>query len=106
MVAKWPEQPRLLGKDHQRIDGFEKASGKAKYSFDINLPGLLHASILRCPHAHAKLTKLDTSKAEKAPGVKLKTSPEVAEIVAPAEETSKVSPSLEPRISRTLFGSS
>jgi xanthine dehydrogenase YagR molybdenum-binding subunit len=70
MVAKWPEKPRLLGKDHTRIDGFDKATGRAKYSFDINLPGLLQASILRCPHAHAKVTKLDTSKAEKAPGVK------------------------------------
>ncbi len=70
MVAKWPESPRLIGSKFTRLDGFDKASGKAKYSFDINLPGLLHASILRCPHAHAKLTSLDTSKAEKAPGVK------------------------------------
>ena len=37
----------------QRIDGPEKATGRAKYSFDINRPGMLHARILRCPHGHA-----------------------------------------------------
>src|SRR5204863_6871574 len=48
----------------------DKATGKAKYSYDINLDGMLHAQILRCPHAHAKLKKLDYSAAEKMPGVK------------------------------------
>ena len=70
MATKWPEKPRLIGTSISRIDGLDKANGRAKYSYDINLPGLLHATILRCPHAHATLTKLDTSKAEKAPGVK------------------------------------
>src|SRR5262249_49262553 len=60
---------RLIGKDTPRVDGTEKATGRAKYSFDINLPGLLHARILRSPHAHAKIKSLDTSAAEKMPGV-------------------------------------
>ncbi len=70
MAVRWPENPRLLGKKINRLDGTEKASGRAKYSLDINLPGMLHAMILRCPYAHAKIKSIDTAKAEKAPGVK------------------------------------
>jgi xanthine dehydrogenase YagR molybdenum-binding subunit len=70
MPNTWPQEPRLLTKKHTRIDGPDKATGLAKYSYDYNLPGMLHAIMLRCPHAHARLTKLDTSKAEKMPGVK------------------------------------
>src|SRR5437868_15348630 len=70
MATKWPEKRRLIGTKITRIDGPEKATGRAKYSFDINLPGMLHAAILRCPHAHATVTSIDTAAAEKAPGVK------------------------------------
>src|SRR5213593_2490485 len=65
----WPTTRRLIGTKVQRLDGPDKATGRAKYSFDINLPGLLHARILRSPHAHAKVKALDTSAAEKMPGV-------------------------------------
>ena len=70
MPYTWPKERRLLGTRVQRLDGPEKATGRAKYSFDINRPGLLHAKILRCPYAHAKITSLDTSVAEKTPGFK------------------------------------
>jgi xanthine dehydrogenase YagR molybdenum-binding subunit len=70
MAISWPKQRRLIGKKHARIDGPDKATGLAKYSFDINRPGMLHARILRCPHAHAKLVSLDTTAAEQMPGVK------------------------------------
>src|SRR5262245_31935947 len=70
MATKWPQKRRLLGTKVQRIDGPEKATGRAKYSFDVNPKGLLQASILRCPHAHAKVTKIDTAAAEKTPGFK------------------------------------
>jgi xanthine dehydrogenase YagR molybdenum-binding subunit len=70
MANAWPKEPRLIGKKTQRIDGPDKATGRAKYSFDKNLQGMLHASILRCPHAHVKLIGLDTTAAEKMPGVK------------------------------------
>ena len=55
---QWPKERRLLGTRVQRIDAPDKATGLAKYSFDINRPGMLHARILRCPYGHAKLTKL------------------------------------------------
>ena len=68
----WPEasERSLIGKRIKRIDGPEKASGRAKYSYDINQPGMLFGKILRCPYSHAKITALDTSEAEKSPGVK------------------------------------
>jgi xanthine dehydrogenase YagR molybdenum-binding subunit len=60
----------VIGKPYNRIDGIEKASGAAKYTFDINLPGMLWAKCLLCPHAHAKIKKIDISAAEASPGVK------------------------------------
>ncbi len=51
-------------------DGIDKVTGRAKYGADHNLPGQLTGLILRSPHAHAKIKKIDTSKAEKLAGVK------------------------------------
>jgi xanthine dehydrogenase YagR molybdenum-binding subunit len=64
----WPTTRRVIGTKVQRIDGPDKATGRAKYSFDINRPGMLHARILRCPHAHARVTNIDTTAAERVPG--------------------------------------
>src|SRR5438128_1937469 len=69
MPNSWPKKNRIIGTRVSRLDGPEKATGVAKYSFDINRPGMLHAKILRCPYAHAKLKSVDTSAAEKMPGV-------------------------------------
>jgi xanthine dehydrogenase YagR molybdenum-binding subunit len=70
MAYTWPKERRIIGTNVQRLDGPDKATGHAKYSFDINRPGMLHARILRCPYAHAKVKSIDTSAAEKIPGVK------------------------------------
>src|SRR5262245_17448094 len=70
MAEGWPKQRRLLGTKVKRVDGPAKATGRAKYSYDINRPGMLHGVILRCPYAHAKVLRVDTTKAEKMPGVK------------------------------------
>jgi xanthine dehydrogenase YagR molybdenum-binding subunit len=70
MANTWPKERRLIGTKVQRLDGPEKATGRAKYSFDINRPGMLHGSILRCPYAHARIKSIDTSGAEKIPGFK------------------------------------
>lgn len=66
----WPKKRRLMGTNIPRLDGPAKATGKARYSFDINRPGMLHAMILRSPYAHAKIKSIDTSEAEKSPGFK------------------------------------
>ena len=59
----------LLNHPMQRVDGPLKVSGAAHYTYDIRIPNMLYARILRCPHAHAKLSSIDTSAAEKIPGV-------------------------------------
>lgn len=59
----------VVGKRIPDIDGVELATGCAKYIDDIELPGMLHGKILESPHPHAKIIGIDTSKAEKLPGV-------------------------------------
>ncbi|HZO99098.1 MAG TPA: xanthine dehydrogenase family protein molybdopterin-binding subunit [Terriglobia bacterium] len=68
----WPDagQRHLIGQRIKRIDGPAKASGKAKYTFDINRPGLLYGKIYRSPYAHAKIKSLDVSEVKSSPGVK------------------------------------
>jgi xanthine dehydrogenase YagR molybdenum-binding subunit len=68
----WPEagERKLIGQRISRVDGPAKTSGKAKYTYDVNLPGMLYGKILRSPYAHAKISALDTSAAESMPGVK------------------------------------
>lgn len=53
-----------------RPDGVDKVTGRARYGADFNMAGQLVGRVLRSPHAHAKIRKIDTSKAEKLPGVK------------------------------------
>ena len=69
---KWPpaEKRNLIGKRIPRIDGPAKSSGRAKYTYDMNRPGMLHAKLAYSPYAHAKVTGIDTSVAEKMQGVK------------------------------------
>src|SRR5665811_106282 len=69
---KWPDPATrpLLGKRISRVDGPVKASGRAKYTYDYNPNGLLAGKILRCPYAHARITSIDSSAAEKMTGVK------------------------------------
>src|SRR5215469_12192042 len=68
----WPTaaQRRLIGKEISRVDGPAKVSGKAAYTYDMNLPGMLYARVVRCPHAHAKVKSIDTGAAEKIAGFK------------------------------------
>src|SRR5947209_5934613 len=70
MANTWPKERRLIGTRIERLDGPEKSTGHAKYSFDINRPGMLHARILRSPYAHTTVKSIDTKAAEKMPGVK------------------------------------
>jgi xanthine dehydrogenase YagR molybdenum-binding subunit len=65
----WTET-RVIGKPLPRVDAYERVSGTAVFPFDVTLPDMLHAAILRSPHAHAIVTRVDTSAAEKMPGVR------------------------------------
>ncbi|MFO0276513.1 MAG: xanthine dehydrogenase family protein molybdopterin-binding subunit, partial [Planctomycetota bacterium] len=59
----------LVGTDVDRVDGLAKASGRAKYSYDVTFPGMLQAMILRSPVARGKLTVLELDEAARMPGI-------------------------------------
>ena len=59
-----------VGQRIPRKDGPEKVTGRAKYTGDIHLPGMLVGRILRSPHPHARIRNIDTSRAEQLTGVK------------------------------------
>jgi len=61
---------KTVGHATQRIDALQRVTGKAKYTGDIHLPGMLYARVLRSPHPHARIRKIDVSKALALPGVK------------------------------------
>ncbi|WP_254507778.1 xanthine dehydrogenase family protein molybdopterin-binding subunit [Anatilimnocola floriformis] len=67
----WPskEKATQIGKRHTRLDGLEKSTGAAKYTYDINLKNQLIARALGCPHAHCKIKSIDTTAAQAVKGV-------------------------------------
>jgi CO/xanthine dehydrogenase Mo-binding subunit len=60
----------IIGKRMPRVDSRTKVMGKAKYTADLKLPGMLVGKVLRSPLAHARILSIDTTKAESLPGVK------------------------------------
>ncbi len=68
----WPpmEKRKVIGTRPKRLDGPAKSAGRAKYSSDLNLRGMLFGAYLTSPHAHARINAIDTGAAEKMNGVK------------------------------------
>ena len=62
--------PELIGKSVLRPDAHDKVTGGRGYPVNVQLPGMLHAKLLRSPYSHARIISVDTSEAEKLPGVK------------------------------------
>ena len=60
----------IIGKPTPNVDGPAKVTGEAAYTFDMTLPNMLYGKLLRSPYPHAKIISIDTSEAEKLPGVK------------------------------------
>ena len=58
-----------IGRPMRKIDGRAKGTGRARYTDDIRLPGMLHGKILRSPHPHARIVAIDTSRAAALAGV-------------------------------------
>jgi xanthine dehydrogenase YagR molybdenum-binding subunit len=67
----WPPlgERRVIGHPYSRLDGILKSTGAAKYNTDVKPDGLIFAALLTSPHAHARIKSIDTSAAEKLPGV-------------------------------------
>ena len=66
----WPAEGErsLIGKRINRLDGPDKATGRAKYAYDRNVTGMIVARLVTSPHAHARITAIDSSAAERLPG--------------------------------------
>ncbi|MEP6714299.1 MAG: xanthine dehydrogenase family protein molybdopterin-binding subunit [Terriglobia bacterium] len=70
VAVKDPAQFKLLGKPVKRLDTREKSNGQAKFGLDARVPGMLYASLSRCPVFGGKVASFDASKAKLVPGVK------------------------------------
>jgi CO/xanthine dehydrogenase Mo-binding subunit len=93
----WDGAARLgiVGKPMPRLDGAVKVTGAARYTYDINLPGMLHGRILRSPHPHARILGIDTSKAAKLPGVRAVVTFEAPDFFAALGETDEAGNPIE-----------
>ncbi len=70
MVAPAKKPYRVVGTRPVRPDGTDKVTGRANYGSDIRLPGMLYGRVLRSPHAHARIVRIDPAKALALPEVK------------------------------------
>ena len=70
-----------VGHNVPRIDSYERVTGRATYTRDVRLPGMLYARVLRSPHPHARIRSIDTSKAEALPGVRAVITHETHEVL-------------------------
>jgi CO/xanthine dehydrogenase Mo-binding subunit len=59
----------VVGHNVPRVDGLDKVTGSAHYIADVSLPGMLEAKVLRSPYPHARVVRVDTSRARRLPGV-------------------------------------
>jgi xanthine dehydrogenase YagR molybdenum-binding subunit len=81
-LEQWPDGPLVVvGQPAPRQDGFERATGKARYTADLALPGMLHTAVLRSPHARARVTRLDLTRAREAEGVRAVVEPDDLDVL-------------------------
>jgi CO/xanthine dehydrogenase Mo-binding subunit len=70
-LSAWqPGALEFVGQGKNRVDGAERVSGRALFTADVRLPGMLYGKILRSPHPHARIQSIDPGKAEKIPGIR------------------------------------
>ena len=70
-LEQWPEGPlAVVGRPAPRQDGPQRVRGEARYTADLRLPGMLQAAVLRSPHAHARVRRIDLAPALELPGVR------------------------------------
>ncbi|HSB38468.1 MAG TPA: xanthine dehydrogenase family protein molybdopterin-binding subunit [Gaiellaceae bacterium] len=69
-LDRWPQGPgAVVGRPAARLEGHQRARGEARFTADLQLPGMLHAAVLRSPHARARVRRIDLSRALDLPGV-------------------------------------
>ncbi len=87
---QWGEHLSVVGKPAPRADGPLKATGAARYTYDIELPGMLYGAILRSPWPHARIRSIDLSAAERLDGVRAVLALEDREIRFAGQEVAAV----------------
>ena len=81
-LDQWPPGPQeIVGRPATRVTGPLRARGEARYTADLRLPGMLHTAVLRCPHAYARVRKIDFERALVAPGVRAAIGPGDAHVL-------------------------
>ena len=81
-LDQWPAGAReTVGRPAPRKTGPQRARGEARYTADLRLPGMLHAAVLRSPHANARVKRIDLSRALEAPGVRAAIGPGDAHVL-------------------------
>jgi len=84
MAETTTNRPKWIGQSMKRVEDPRFLRGKGRYIDDIQLPNMAVAAVLRSPHAHARIVRIDTSAAERLPGVHVVvTGKDVAERMAP-----------------------
>src|SRR5215210_7862635 len=68
-IAAAPPALTAIGQDTPRVDAVAKVTGEAQFAGDLRLHGMAYGRLLRSPYAHARITDIDTSRAEALPGV-------------------------------------
>ncbi len=71
-LKRWDDDftPTIVGQPVERVDGFERVSGVAQFTYDVHLPGMLYGRMIRSEVPHARIRKIDVSEAAKLPGVR------------------------------------
>ncbi len=78
-LEQWPAGPlTVVGRGAVRQDALERVRGEARYTADIQLPGMLHTAVLRSPYAHARVKTIDLAPALALPGVHAAIGPDEA----------------------------
>jgi CO/xanthine dehydrogenase Mo-binding subunit len=81
-LDQWPAGPlETVGRPAPRVTGRERARGEAVYTADLQLPGMLHAAVLRSPHARARVRKLELGAAAAAPSVRAVLGPDELDVL-------------------------
>jgi len=76
-LEQWPVGPlTIVGRPAPRQDALQRARGEARYTADVTFPGMLHAAVLRSPHASARVKRIDLAPALAAPGVRAAIGPD------------------------------
>ncbi|HZO34638.1 MAG TPA: xanthine dehydrogenase family protein molybdopterin-binding subunit [Gaiellaceae bacterium] len=82
-LEQWPAGPlEIVGRPAARQDGLVRARGEAVYTADLQLNGMLHAAVLRSPHAHARVKRIDLEPALALPGVHAAIGPGDVDVLA------------------------